>query len=68
MSPLWCGMRGIKHQHLNNTKGKDSIMPGTEEHLQTELTDWSNYGEFKKLPMQHFSTHVSKWINLSMYI
>lgn len=43
-------------------------MPGAEEHLQIELADQSNCGEFKKLPMQYFSIHVSSWINLFMCI
>lgn len=60
-------MRRIKYQYRNDARDKDSIMPGTEEHSQTELTDQSNYGEFKKLPI-HFSTHISNWTNLSMCI
>lgn len=42
--------------------------PGAEEHLQIELAAQSNYGEFKKLPMQYFSIQVSSWINLFMCV
>lgn len=43
-------------------------MPGSEEHLanqlrwQIELTDQSNDGKSKNLPMQHLPIHVSNWI------